>query len=130
MKKKQVSESDFDFFNVSSELKKVEEKQSKVVPAAKTKTKVTTSESPTSVKKAKVGDKKTTKNTETKKKIAKVDGLFVVEEEEKDPFKTVQVRTSLWKEAEAISKKIEVQTGKKYSATKVLNRILEDYFKR
>lgn len=130
MKKKQISEADFDFFNVSNELKKVEEKQ---VESKQTTNKVevrnTNLDSEKDTKKTKKVAAKLP-NVKTKKRVTKVDELFVVEEEERDPFKTVQVRTSLWKEAEAISKKIEAQTGKKYSATKVLNRILEDYFNK
>ena len=130
MKKKQISEADVDFFNVSNELKKVEEKQ---VESKQTTNKVevrnTSLDSEKDTKKTKKVAAKLP-NVKTKKRVTKVDELFVVEEEERDPFKTVQVRTSLWKEAEAISKKIEAQTGKKYSATKVLNHILEDYFNK
>ncbi|UZR98767.1 hypothetical protein [Chondrinema litorale] len=128
MKKKQLSEENFDFFNVNSELKKYEQK-----PAATEEENTESAEVKTEAKKAKNEEKSEAtpvvkKAATTKKKVSKVDELFVIEEEEKDPFKTVQVRTSLWKKAEEISKKIESKTGKKYSATKVLNRILEDYF--
>ena len=128
MKKKQISEADFDFFNVSNELKKVGEKQFDSKTAVE-KVEANTTETKRNVKKTKKVASKTP-SARTPKKVTKVDELFVVEEEERDPFKTVQVRTSLWKEAESISKKIEAQTGKKYSATKVLNRILEDYFNK
>jgi|GEM_PF-6699201 len=128
MKKKQISEADFDFFNVSNELKKVEEKQVDSKKAVE-KVEASTTEAKSGVKKTKKVTSKPS-SSRTPKKVTKVDELFVVEEEERDPFKTVQVRTSLWKEAESISKKIEAQTGKKYSATKVLNRILEDYFNK
>lgn len=128
MKKKQLSEENFDFFNVNSELKKYEQK-----PATTEKENTESVEVKTEAKKEKNEEKSEAtpvvkKAATTKKKVSKVDELFVIEEEEKDPFKTVQVRTSLWKKAEEISKKIESKTGKKYSATKVLNRILEDYF--
>lgn len=123
MKKKQVSESDFDFFNISSELSnaktsKQTEKKSEV-----------DNKSVESTTKAKVGKKSpSTKSSPKKRRVQKVDELFIVEEEERDPFKTVQIRTSLWRQAESISKKIEEKSGRRYSATKVLNRILEDYF--
>ena len=137
MKKKQVSEDDFDFFNVSSELKKVtkkqdgqKEKSSQIGQGSKEKESKSTEAKPSAENstKAKKTESKPKRPSTQKQKRTKVDGLFEIEEVEKDPFKTVQVRTSLWKEAEKVSKKIEEKTGKKYSATKVLNRILEDYF--
>ena len=122
MKKKQITESDFDFFNVTSELKNVKSKQ-------KEDDKAKGEESGDATKKLNRQPKKQPIKKEVKKRQPqKLDDLFVVEVEEKDPFKTVQIRTSLWNKAEAISKKIEDKSGKKYSATKVLNRILEDYF--
>jgi len=137
MKKKQVSEADFDFFNVSSELKKAtkkqggqKEKNAQVGEGPEGKELKGTEAEPSAGNstKAKKTESKPKRPSAQKQKRTKVDGLFEIEEVEKDPFKTVQVRTSLWKEAEKVSKKIEEKTGKKYSATKVLNRILEDYF--